>query len=509
MKNLLLTTLIILFCVSLNAQTWLEKAMNGQDYGSANPPSTPEVNLYSEPFDTTWRQGYTGIGTAQWPKTRLQVHSNENIDAELALFMTIFNNTTYTDFSSIFTSGGTNAVGSTTSSLFGLTARHDVDDAINYGIIGVSYGNDIHSNHGVLGGGFAENSFETMGVSGSANGSNNGRLVGVQGKAEGDGQSWGNFGVWGQCNSIDPNGVNVGVFGRGINDDDGEQAMVNIGVHGRANCGTVESGTQFNCGIYGQNVGCTDSTYGGAGYPTGSFAGYFDGNVLTTGWSAVLSDRRLKENIKPLSSATERLRKVNVYSYNFKQGMGLSLSNSLSYGVLADELEKEFPEMVKYVNVINHSDPKNYRNIESYKSVDYDEFIPLLIQSVKELSDKIDNLDPEKSTATLAGLKEKIESLEKNLNYSAVSRNAELSSSMTAYPNPSNSDMIIDIRGSSCNNCWLLISDLSGRLVKQYNLFNQQDKITLSASEFGSGLFQCSLVEEGNVTSSIKIAFVN
>jgi len=507
MRTLLFTILSIIFCVSLNAQTWLEKAMNGQDYGSSNPPSTPEVNLYSEPFDTTWRSGFTGIGTSYWPKVRLQVHSNTDMETDIDDYINSLGG--YPNFNSIFTNGGTNIPGSVANAVVSGVSRSDITDAQNLSIIGLSGGDNIDLNQGVTGLATGDGTNQLHGVLGLASGENNEQLVGTSGIAEGNGQSYGNFGVWGQCNSTDPNGVNVGVYGRGIFAGDGEQALVNIGVHGIANCTLTEKGTQFNCGIYGQNVGCTDSTYGGAGYPTGSFAGYFDGNVLTTGWSAVLSDRRLKENIKPLSSATERLRKVNVYSYNFKQGMGLSLSNSLSYGVLADELEKEFPEMVKYVNVINHSDPKNYRNIESYKSVDYDEFIPLLIQSVKELSDKIDNLDPEKSTATLAGLKEKIESLEKNLNYSAVSRNAELSSSMTAYPNPSNSDMIIDIRGSSCNNCWLLISDLSGRLVKQYNLFNQQDKITLSASEFGSGLFQCSLVEEGNVTSSIKIAFVN
>lgn len=51
-------------------------------------------------------------------------------------------------------------------------------------------------------------------------------------------------------------------------------------------------------------------------------------------------------------------------------------------GFLASEIEEIFPEMIEYVNVEN----------EKYKAVSYIQMIPVLLESIKELNKKVEDL---------------------------------------------------------------------------------------------------------------------
>lgn len=511
MRNLAFFLVMMTFTTIVNAQTWLEKSMNGLTYGNTEPDTSAIPNLYSEPIDTAWRFGNVGIGTHTWPKVKLQVHSNRNVDSNLDYLLNNVLGSGYNGLNSVFTNGG-NSESPFANSILGFVHKTD-ELGSSISSMGISMTNGLEESHGLFGASIGGNNWGSFGVSGIASGEGNEFVVGVKGVGEGDNNTFGNFGVWGECINTTTNAVNVGVFGQGnevfhMEDDPESKSLVNIGVHGKAFCDGERGGTQFNAGVFGQNVGCSDSTEGGSSYPTGSYAGYFDGNVLVTGWIAELSDRRLKENVKSIEGALERLKKVNVYSYNYKQGMGLSLSNSLSYGVIADELEKDFPELVKNVNVINHKDPNSYRNIESYKSVNYIEMIPILLQAVKELDEKIDALDPERSSSSLKTLKDQIDNLNGNLKQVAVTSNLRTTSSLKAFPNPSQSDVTIEIDQVNCNDCWLLVTDLSGKIILQQQIHQSYEKIVLSKGKLGSGIYQANLVEGGNVTNSVKIALL-
>lgn len=509
MKKIFLPLVLSSSIVFGYGQTWLEKANNGLDYANTNPPSAVNVNLYSEPFDTSWRNGFTGIGTAQWPKTRLQVHSNINVDADLDGLIQGLGS--YTDFTSIFSSGGTNTQGSFAGSILAFTSRSNVNNALNFGTISFATGSNVENNIGLVTNALGDNNKEMSGVVGVAVGNNITDWVrGTYGEAGGDGTGVGNFGIWGQCatTSSDINSVNVGVFGRGVQGSNGDAALVNIGVHGRTECnGSGGGGSQFNCGVFGQNLSCSDSSYGGATYPTGSFAGYFDGNVLVTGSLWQLSDSKLKENINPVKNVSDQLNKVNIYSYNFRNDMGLTLPSGKEYGVIAQELEKLFPELVREVKVINHKNYKSYRNIETVKSVEYTSFIPLLIQSIKELNEKIESLDPDKISSKISSLKEELNSLQNEITNSTPTDKVDIGDYIRAYPNPSNNGMTVEIKNSNCKNCILMITDLSGKLIKQFLLEGDNHQIKLWASDFNTGIYQCSLISYGKVLSSLRIAF--
>ena len=87
------------------------------------------------------------------------------------------------------------------------------------------------------------------------------------------------------------------------------------------------------------------------------------------------SDKNLKENILPLSNSIEILNKINPVKFSWKD------TKKNSYGVIAQEFEKILPELVGMSG--------------SSKSVSYIPLIALLINSVKELDEKIRTLKAE------------------------------------------------------------------------------------------------------------------
>jgi hypothetical protein len=105
--------------------------------------------------------------------------------------------------------------------------------------------------------------------------------------------------------------------------------------------------------------------------------------------TAYYSDRRLKENIRPIPFALEKLRQINgvTYTPNLKAiGFGFE-KDKKHVGVIADEVEKVLPEVVVPAPFDTATDRESITG-DYYKTVKYDKIIPLLIESVKELHSK-------------------------------------------------------------------------------------------------------------------------
>jgi hypothetical protein len=83
------------------------------------------------------------------------------------------------------------------------------------------------------------------------------------------------------------------------------------------------------------------------------------------------SDAKFKSNIQQIDNPLDILSKIEGYSYN------LNNSCKRSYGVIAQDIEK--------INEI--SDIVN--DCGSFKAVDYHQFVPLLIESVKQINEKM------------------------------------------------------------------------------------------------------------------------
>lgn len=85
------------------------------------------------------------------------------------------------------------------------------------------------------------------------------------------------------------------------------------------------------------------------------------------------SDERLKDNIKPIKNALVKINEINPVEFIWKS------NNKRDFGVIAQEIEKLYPEFVA-------------ENLEGYKVVKYNPLIALLIKSIQELQQEVNEL---------------------------------------------------------------------------------------------------------------------
>ena len=131
--------------------------------------------------------------------------------------------------------------------------------------------------------------------------------------------------------------------------------------------------------------------------PTATISVNGDANKPGGGTWTVFSDERLKENITDYSEGLDLLMKIRPvnFSYNAKMeevfGKSDRISGRVYQGVIAQELQKVAPDMVREVSVVNQPNPEDADYVakdqlpeETYLEVDPNKFTYALINAVQE-----------------------------------------------------------------------------------------------------------------------------
>lgn len=90
------------------------------------------------------------------------------------------------------------------------------------------------------------------------------------------------------------------------------------------------------------------------------------------------SDERLKDNLTPISSPLEKVSRLNGYEFDWNDKQNTYSGHDV--GVVAQEVEQVMPEVVAARD-------------DGYKAVKYEKLVPLLIESIKELTAKVEELE--------------------------------------------------------------------------------------------------------------------
>ena len=108
------------------------------------------------------------------------------------------------------------------------------------------------------------------------------------------------------------------------------------------------------------------------------------GSGTYTGTWTQASDERFKTDIEPMHNAVDKVQQLNGVSYEFRQNEfpEKNFSDGRQIGLIAQEVEKVLPELVK-------------TDDEGYKSVAYQNIVAVLIEAVKEQQSSIDKLKKE------------------------------------------------------------------------------------------------------------------
>jgi hypothetical protein len=110
--------------------------------------------------------------------------------------------------------------------------------------------------------------------------------------------------------------------------------------------------------------------------PSNAFVVNYDGSATLSGDLTINSDARLKSNIISLGSTLTKLLMIDGKSYTMKSNESKS-----KIGLLAQDVQKAFPELVKTTN-----------DKDKTLSVNYQGLIPVLINAIKEQQKQIDEL---------------------------------------------------------------------------------------------------------------------
>lgn len=92
------------------------------------------------------------------------------------------------------------------------------------------------------------------------------------------------------------------------------------------------------------------------------------------------SDERLKDNFKPLKGALGKVERMGGYEFDWNDKQDTYEAGEHSIGVKAQEVQAEYPELVK-------------EREDGYLAVDYVKLTAVLLESVKELSAKVTELE--------------------------------------------------------------------------------------------------------------------
>lgn len=160
---------------------------------------------------------------------------------------------------------------------------------------------------------------------------------------------------------------------------------INMGENAYAN-GIVMNYDNSGGGVFEMYSGSTQQVFMNGSNGDASFQGTAWANFFESpnGFNSS-SDARFKKNVKSIDGALAKTQQLNGYTYNWnklaKKQKGIDNKDE-QVGVLAQELEAVFPQLVK-------------TDEQGYKSVNYAALTAVLIEAVKELSEQVTNLQGE------------------------------------------------------------------------------------------------------------------
>ncbi len=107
---------------------------------------------------------------------------------------------------------------------------------------------------------------------------------------------------------------------------------------------------------------------------------------------AYASDKRLKENVINIPNALDKIKQINGVYFDWKdktKELGFNPSQKNDVGVIAQEIQAILPEVVTLA-------PFDYelgksKSGENYLTVKYEKIVPLLIEAIKELNQKVED----------------------------------------------------------------------------------------------------------------------
>lgn len=278
----------------------------------------------------------------------------------------------------------------------------------------------------------------------------------------------------------------------------------NYGVFG------ILAGSKYGAGVVG-SVGTTMGIN-----ILGTYAGYFNGSVYVNGFVMATtylnpSDMRLKENVTFLKSdaksptaTLDKVLSMNPIRYNYidrpeevsdtatvVEEKEKPEKKQVHYGLSAQELQEIYPDLV-------------YEGQDGYLSVNYTELVPILIRSIQELKQEVDELKGESASRSSNNVFSEDDAATKDSSIGQTLRNTASLKQNT--PNPFSERTVISFTlPEDAKNANICIFDMSGKMLKQLPVTPAMQSVTINGYELAAGMYIYSLVIGGKEIESKRM----
>jgi hypothetical protein len=213
-----------------------------------------------------------------------------------------------------------------------------------------------------------------------------------------------------------------------------------------------------------------------------------------SGAYTALSDVRRKKDIEKAPDIMDKLMQLNVKKYHFLENAS---SDKKYYGLIAQEVEKIFPEVVKHHTYDDGSD---------LYTIDYSAFGVLAIKALQEQNQTIKNLEQKN-----AELESRLLKLENAASATAIQKTGATASDNIYLeqntPNPFNQSTTIRYRVPGNTDARLVIYNSNGVAVKTAKA-TALGSITIQAYELNAGTYTYNLLVNGKVAASKKMVLM-
>jgi hypothetical protein len=255
--------------------------------------------------------------------------------------------------------------------------------------------------------------------------------------------------------------------------------------------------------------------YGGASGGTSfNAAGYFNGSLWAVGPLHSISDRKFKQDIQPIKQGLEQVLKLKPAVYTFKSAeyKGMHLPQGKQLGLIADEVKQVFPELVAQgVHPAEYDKDDRTKVISpevKYEGVNYQGLIPVLIASIQEQQQQIEEKDNRIAAleSGMAELRHLVLELKNGRGGTLTSASGYLEQNT---PNPVKASTRISYslpEGAAKGQ--LLLSDALGRTLKVFRL-STSGTVNVDAAGLSSGTYNYSLLVDGKTVQTRKMTVVN
>ncbi len=270
------------------------------------------------------------------------------------------------------------------------------------------------------------------------------------------------------------------------------------------------------------------------------YAGYFDGDVFVNGPSSgtgfvLTSDSQFKTSVDSISNASLLLSQLLPKSFYFDtlNVYDLNFSSQKQYGLIAQDVENFMPELVSTVTKAPMVDTLG--NVVTpgvtYKALNYNAFIALLIKGYQNQQSKIDSLNDENDAqdSINASLQNQINLLADMINSCcssssamqaqggqnasvAVQTNVNLRDGQSVVleqnvPNPYSEQTTINyFLPDNVSKAQILFYNAQGRLIQSTELTQKgKGQLNVFASDLSNGVYTYTLVVDGKIIETKKM----